>query len=166
MANEMTWVNHSGVLTNNKLNQFFQRSAQPLFKFRQFTDVKEAFGKARGQSVNWLKVANVSTLGGNLLETNTMHETTQALTWGTLTVAEVGNSIPYTFKAEALSEFDVKEIVRGGLLDDAAMVKLREGIMKLNYVLSELLQLLILLLLMVLLLLLILLFSTLVMSVK
>jgi len=118
----MNWVNHSGVLTNNKLNQFFQRSAQPLFKFRQFVDVKEAFGKSRGQSVNWLKVANVGTMGGNLTETNTMHETTQALTWGTLTVAEVGNSIPFTFKAEALSEFDIQEIVRGGMLDDAAKV--------------------------------------------
>ena len=122
MANEMLWANHSGVLTNNKLNQFFQRSAQPLFKFRQFVDVKEAFGKQRGQSVNWLKVANVGTMGGNLTETNTMHETTQALTWGTLTVAEVGNSIPFTFKAEALSEFDIQEIVRGGMLDDAAKV--------------------------------------------
>jgi len=122
MANEMLWANHSGVLTNNKLNQFFQRSAQPLFKFRQFVDVKEAFGKQRGQSVNWLKVANVATIGGNLTETNTMHETTQALTWGTLTVNEVGNSIPFSFKSEALSEFDVKEIVRGGLLDDAAKV--------------------------------------------
>lgn len=49
-----------------------------------------------------------------------MHETTQALSWGTLTVNEYGNSIPFSFAVDALSEFDVREIIRGGLLDDAA----------------------------------------------
>ena len=121
----MTWAEQSGYLTNNKLNRDFQKQAQPLQRFRQFVDVKEAFGKQHGQTVNWLKVANVGTLGGVILETNTMNETTQSLSWGTLTVNEYGDSIPLTFKLETLSEFDVKEIIRAGLLDDA--VKVMDG---------------------------------------
>lgn len=86
----MLWSTQSGYLTNNKLNLDFQRAAQPLMKFRQFTQFKEAFGKQKGQSVNWLKVANAGSYGGVLTETNTMHEATLALSWGTLTVGEYG----------------------------------------------------------------------------
>jgi N4-gp56 family major capsid protein len=119
MAGEMLWTTQSGYLTNNKLNKMFQKSAQPLTRFRQFVKFKEAFGKHQGESVNWLKVANVSTVGGTVAETSTMPESKQTLSWGTLTVGEYGNSIPYTFKLEALSEFDVMDIIKGGLLDDA-----------------------------------------------
>lgn len=94
-------------------------------KFRQFVSLKEAFGKHSGESVNWLKVANIDDYGGDLTEGNTMHETKQGLTWGTLSVGEMGNSIPFTLKIEALSEFDIQEILKGGLLDDN--VKCIEG---------------------------------------
>ena len=128
MAGELTWATQSGFLTNNKLNKTIQRVAQPLFRFRQFVSIKESFGKQQGQTVNWLKVANVGTYGGRLTETNTMHETSQALTWGTLTVNEYGNSIPFTFKISALSEFDIEEIARKGLLDD--QVKVMDGMVE------------------------------------
>jgi N4-gp56 family major capsid protein len=121
----MDWVTQSGYLSNNKLNLDFQKAAQPLLRFRQFVNFKESFGKQQGQTVNWLKVANVGTVGGDVAETNTMNETTQSLGWGTLTVGEMGNSIPFSFKIESLSEFDIKEIIRGGLLDDA--VKCLDG---------------------------------------
>lgn len=122
MAYEHLWATQSGYLTNGQLNKKFQKAAQPLTKFRQFCAVKEAFGKHKGESVNWLKVANVGTYGGSLTETQTMHETTQQLSWGTVSVNEYGNAIPFTFKVEALSEFDIEEIIREGLLDDFAKV--------------------------------------------
>jgi N4-gp56 family major capsid protein len=131
MAGEMQWNQQSGYLTNNKLTKEFQRQAQPLLKFRQFVALKQAFGRHQGESVNWLKVANLTDYGGKLTETNTMHVTKQALTWGTLTVDEYGNSIPFTFKVEALSEFDVMEIMKGGLLDDA--VKCIDGEIERQY---------------------------------
>jgi len=122
MANEMLWTTQSGYLTNTKLNKVFQREAQPLLKFRQFTSMKNALGKNQGETVNWLRVSNVSNHGKKIAETSTMPETNQPLTWGTLTVDEYGNSIPFTFKIETLSEFDIKSIVREGLLDDAVKV--------------------------------------------
>ena len=124
----MQWSTQSGYLTNDKLNKFFQKAAQPLSRFRQFVDVKEAFGTGQGENVNWLKVANVGTIGGSLVETNTMHETTQSLSLGTLTVNEYGNSLPFTFKLESLSEFDMQTIIRGGLLDD--QVKVIDGVVE------------------------------------
>lgn len=125
MAYEMTWSVQSGFLTNEQLNKSFQRAAQPLFKLRQFVKFKSAFGLHKGQTENWLKVSNASDYGGKLTETSTMHETTQPLAWGDVTVNEYGLSIPLTFKIQALSEFDVKTIVRESLLDD--MVKVVEG---------------------------------------
>lgn len=115
----MVWTTQSGFLSNGKLSKDFQKSAQPLLRFRQFVSLKDALGKKEGESYNWLRVANVGTYGGKLTETNTMHETTQALTLGTMTVTEYGNSLPFTLKLETLSEFEMKDIIRGGLLDDA-----------------------------------------------
>jgi len=44
MSGEMLWTTQSGYLTNNKLNKMFQKSAQPLTRFRQFVKFKESFG--------------------------------------------------------------------------------------------------------------------------
>lgn len=122
MANEMQWNVHSGVLTNNVLNKMFREAAQPIQRFRQFVSLKEAFGKNVGESVNWLKVANLSDFGGIVQETNTMPETNQPLEWGTLTVNEYGNSVPFTFKVETLSEFQIMQFLRKGLLNDQTKV--------------------------------------------
>jgi hypothetical protein len=117
-----TWIDQGGYLSNVELNKKFQMAAQPLMRFRQFCESKSILGKSSGESVNWLKVSNVGTYGGSLVETNTMIETTQTKAWGTLTVNEYGNSIPFTFKVTTLSKFDLERIVRQGLLDDCAKV--------------------------------------------
>ena len=131
MANEMLWTTQSGYLSNNELSMEFARVAQPRFRFRQFNETKMAFGKHSGQSVNWLKVSNLGTYGGLLTETQTMHEATQPLAWGTMSVNEYGLSVPFTFKVEALSKFDVMEIMKGSLLDDK--VKVIEGVIEREY---------------------------------
>lgn len=131
MANEMLWTTHSGVLTNVKLNKIYRRVAQPMMKFRQFVDIKEAFGKHAGEQYNWNKVSNIGTYGGYLTETNTMHEANQAMSWGTGSVTEAGNSIPFTLKAEALSQFDINEILRSGLVDD--MTKCMDGLVEIQF---------------------------------
>ncbi|MCR4286874.1 MAG: hypothetical protein NUW09_02545 [Deltaproteobacteria bacterium] len=116
---QMIWSTQSGYLTNGKLNKEFQEQSQPLQRFRQFTSIKNALGKNSGQTVNWLQVSNVANYGGIVAETNTAHETNLTLTWGTLTVNEYINSIPFTFAIETLSEFDIKEIIKTSLLHDS-----------------------------------------------
>lgn len=121
----MNWTTNSGYLSNGELNKKVQMAAQPLMKFRAFCSLKEDFGKQKGETINWLRAANVSTMGGKLVETNTMHEASQDLTWGTLSVSEYGNSIPFPYKLEALSMWDIEQIIREGLLND--MVKCIDG---------------------------------------
>lgn len=114
------WIDQSSVLSNTELSKEFVTVAQPLLKFRQFCDFKQDYGKRKGESINWMKVANLGTYGGVLAETNTMHESSQSFSWGTLTVNEYGNSVPLTGKVQDLSKFELKKILREGLADDYA----------------------------------------------
>lgn len=122
MAYEMNWSSQSGYLTNTKLNLQFQKVAQPLTKFRQFHQIKEAFGKNKGESVNWDKVYNLNTYGRQILETEVMPETNLQLALGTVSVTEYGMAVPFTGKVRDLSQLDVERIVRGALLDDNVKV--------------------------------------------
>jgi N4-gp56 family major capsid protein len=131
MANEMLWTTQSGVLANTRLDKIYRRVAQPLQRFRQFVDIKSAHGKSAGEMWNWNKVDNIGTYGGILQETNTMHEANQLMLWGTGTVREYGNSIPFTLKAETLSMFDINEILRTGLVDD--MSKVMDGLVEIEF---------------------------------
>jgi N4-gp56 family major capsid protein len=127
------WATNSvgGFLANTVLDQYLHYSAQPLVRFRQFTELKRALGKHAGATFNWNKIANVDSYGGELTETNTVHKAEQTISTGSLTITEYGNSIPYTFKLETLSEFDVKEMIRKGLLDDFR--KCMDGLVELEF---------------------------------
>jgi len=95
---------------------------QPMTKFRQFADVKDASqqGKSKGETFTWDVVKDVSRQGRTLTETNTMAETNFTITQGTLTITEAGQAVPYSGKLEALSKFDVKAPVMKALKNDAA----------------------------------------------
>ena len=116
------WTNDSGVHYSAKLSKFLRYSAQPLLRFRQFTEAKDAFGKEPGDTFNFDKVANVSTIGGTLVETNTMNKSNQSITKGTLTITEYGNSLEFTFKIDKLSQFELQNIISKGLRDDMVKV--------------------------------------------
>jgi N4-gp56 family major capsid protein len=79
-------------------------------------------GKKKGDTFTWDVVSNIATQGGALTETNTMPESNFTITQGTLTITEYGNSIPYSGKLEALSQFAVREPVMKALKNDAVKV--------------------------------------------
>lgn len=87
----------------------------------QFADVRDASqqGQKHGDTFTWDVVGNVVTSGGTVVETNTMPETNFTITQGTLTVVEYGNSVPYSGKLDALSQWDVKRPVMQALKNDA-----------------------------------------------
>lgn len=116
------WATDSlgGYLYANQLTDQLRETVQPMIKFRQFCDVKNAAGKGKGQTFTWDVIKNVQTQGGTLVETNTMPETNFTIVQGTLTVNEYGNSIPYSGKLEALSQFAVRKPVMSALKNDAA----------------------------------------------
>ena len=117
------WATDSlgGYMYSMTLSQKLRMAVQPLVKFRQFCDVKDATqqGKSKGDIFHWNVYSDVSTQGTTLTETNTMPETNFVITQGTLTITEGGNSVPYSGKLDDLSEHPVKQIINKVLKNDA-----------------------------------------------
>lgn len=117
------WATNSlgGYFYSLNLSEELRETLQPLTKFRQFADVRDASqqGQKHGDTFTWDVVGNVVTSGGTVVETNTMPETNFTITQGTLTVVEYGNSVPYSGKLDALSQWDVKKPVMQALKNDA-----------------------------------------------
>lgn len=111
-----------GYLANPKLSKQIRHAAQPLCKFRQFTRPEPGFGKNKSDTIEFDRIFNVTNAGGVISELKRMPETDMKISKGSLTVNEYGNSVPYTGKLEALSEFSVDNIWTVGLRDDMATV--------------------------------------------
>jgi N4-gp56 family major capsid protein len=118
-----TWspVGSGGYLANPKLSRQIRHAAAPTMKFAQFTRPEPGFGKNKSDTIYFDRVAKVATNGGTISELAQMPETSVAITQGSVVVNEYGNSIPYTGKLEALSEFSVDNIWTKALRDDQAL---------------------------------------------
>lgn len=117
------WLTNTlgGYMWSPNLSKVLRMALQPLVKFRQFADIKDAAvqGKGKGQEYHWNVYSNVATQGTTLTETSTMAETNFTITQGTMTITEYGNSVPYTGKLDDLSEQPVREIIQKVLKNDA-----------------------------------------------
>lgn len=125
MSSQLWAVNTlGGYFYSLNLSDELRQALQPMVKFRQFCDVKDASqqGKKKGDTFTWDVVSNVATRGNSLTETNTMPETNFTITQGTLTITEYGNSVPYSGKLEDLGKFSVKDTVMKALKNDASKV--------------------------------------------
>ena len=122
MAGQL-WVTNSlgGYMYSDNLSQVLRHAVQPLVKFRQFADVKDAAvqGKGKGETFHWNVYSDIATQGTTLVETTTMPESNFTITQGTMTITEYGNSVPYTGKLDDLSEHPVKEVINKVLKNDA-----------------------------------------------
>lgn len=116
------WATNSlgGFFYSLNLSDELRTALQPMSRFRQFCDAKDAGGKQKGNTFTWDIVQNVATAGGTLVETATMPETNFTISQATLTITEYGNSVPYSGKLEALSKFETRKPVMTALKNDAA----------------------------------------------
>ena len=122
MAGQVWAVNSlGGFMYSRQLSNVLRMAVQPLVKFRQFCDVRDASqqGKKKGDIFTWDVFSDVATAGGVLSETNTMPESNFTIIQGTLTVTELGNSVPYSGKLDNLSKFPVMELIQKVLKNDA-----------------------------------------------
>ena len=110
-----------GFMYADNLSAKLRMAVQPMVKFRQFCDIKDAAhqGLHKGQTFHWDVYSDVSAQGTTLTETNTMPETNFTITQGTMTITEFGQAVPYTGKLEALAEHKVTEIINKVLKNDA-----------------------------------------------
>ena len=120
-------------LLSNKLRM----AVQPLTRFRQFCDVKEALGYHKGDLFHWNVYSDVKAQGGTLQEDQLMPETNFDVTQGTLQITELGNSVPFTGKLDDLSVHPVNEIIHKVLkndcrkaLDDAAYTEFDKTVLQ------------------------------------
>ena len=122
MAGQL-WVTNTlgGYMYSENLSKVLRHAVQPLCKFRQFADVKDAAvqGKGKGDTFHWNVYSDIATQGTVLVETSTMPESNFTITQGTMTIAEYGNSVPYTGKLDDLSSQPVKEVINKVLKNDA-----------------------------------------------
>jgi len=122
MAGQVWAVNSlGGYMYSRQLSNVLRMAVQPLVKFRQFADVRDASqqGRKKGDVYTWDVFSDVSAAGGVLTETNTMPETNFTIVQGTLTITEAGNSVPFSGKLDNLSKFPVIELVQKVLKNDA-----------------------------------------------
>ena len=85
-----------GYMGSDRLSNKLRMAVQPLTRFRQFCDLKEALGKHKGDYFHWNVYSDVETQGGQLAEADAMPETNYTVTQGTLTVTEYGKLIAAT----------------------------------------------------------------------
>ena len=87
MAGQVWSVNTSGgYMYALNLSRQLRMAVQPIVKFRQFCDVKDAAhqGLHRGDTFHWNVFSDVSTQGATLTETNTVPETSFTIAQGTM----------------------------------------------------------------------------------
>ncbi len=120
MAGQL-WVTNSlgGFMSSKNLSKVLRKAVQPLCKYRQFCDAKEAVGLHKGQIFTWNVYSDLAQAGTTLVETSTMPKTNFTITQGTMTMLEYGNSVDYSGILDNLSEQPVKEIIKNALQDDA-----------------------------------------------
>ena len=111
-----------GFMWSPNLSRKLRTALQPMVRFRQFCDAKEAFGLGIGDTFHWNIYSDVQTAGGALVESQTMPETNFTITQAAAVVTEYGNSVPFTKKLDDLSEQPVTEIIHKVLKNDARKV--------------------------------------------
>jgi len=94
---------------------------KPLTRFQNFCDAKDASKKGlhKGEEFRWNIFSKVATAGGTLNESVPVPETNFTISRGSLTVEQMGNSIPWTGLLDNMSEQPVKDVIGQVLKDDA-----------------------------------------------
>ena len=110
-----------GFMYSDQLSNELRMSLQPVLRFRQFADVKDAThqGLHKGNTFRWNIYSDVATQGAALTEGSAMPETNYTIAQESMTITEMGNSVPYTGKLDNLSLHPVREVVRKVLKNDA-----------------------------------------------
>ena len=122
MAGQLFSVNSlGGYLASFNLSKELRMGVQATSKFRQFADVKDAFGKVQkaGQTFTWDAVPMMTRASRALTETNTIGQGNMTVLQATLTMNERGHSVPYTELLESLAMTSVRQPIMKVLKYDA-----------------------------------------------
>jgi N4-gp56 family major capsid protein len=122
MAGQVFAVNSlGGFYAAFNLSKELRQGVQATSKFRQFADVRDAWGKVQrtGQTFTWDAYPMASRANRALTETSTIPQGSQTVYQGTLTMSERGFSVPYTEFLESMAQFSVRQPIMKVLKYDA-----------------------------------------------
>jgi len=125
MAAGQLWSVNSlgGFFYSLNLSKELRMGVRATSKFRQFCDVRDAWGSVTrsGQTFTWDTVPMMPRGSRLLTETNTIPQGQHTILQGTLTMNERGYSVPYTELLEKLSQFSVRQPIMKVLKYDASV---------------------------------------------
>ena len=100
------WQTNSlgGFMWSPNLSRKLRTALQPMVRYRQFCDAREAFGLGKGETFNWNVYLDVVDQGGSLNELQVMPETNFTIVQASLTITEFVQQTP----ADALAEIKAK----------------------------------------------------------
>lgn len=103
------------------LSKELRQGVQATSKFRQFADVRDAWGKVQrsGQTFTWDAYPMASRANRALTETSTIPQGSHTVYQGTLTMSERGFSVPYSEFLESMAQFSVRQPIMKVLKYDA-----------------------------------------------
>lgn len=122
MAGQLFVTNSLGGFYSAKnLSKELRMGVKATAKFRQFADVRDAWGKVTraGQTFTWDVVPMMTRANRALTETNTIPQGNHSIVQGTLTMSERGFSVPFTEVLESLAEVSVRQPIMKVLKYDA-----------------------------------------------
>jgi hypothetical protein len=122
MAGQLFVTNSlGGFYASFNLSKELRQAVAATNKFRQFADVRDAFGKVTrtGQTFTWDTVPMMNRGNRQLTETNTVPQGSHTVLQGTLTMYERGFSVPYTDFLESLAMVSVRQPIMKVLKYDA-----------------------------------------------
>jgi len=110
-----------GYMYSDELSDVLRMKLQPMVRFRQHCDAKDATQKGlnKGDKFYWDVYSDVANQGGDLDENEEMPETKYTVSQASLTIGEQGNSVPYSKKLDNFSAHPVKEVINKVLKNDA-----------------------------------------------
>ncbi|HEX4715510.1 MAG TPA: hypothetical protein VH164_11340, partial [Ktedonobacteraceae bacterium] len=83
----------------------------------------EGFGKKQGENVTLTRISNIAEpTSANLVEGERIPEDTFVVTTTSITVKEIGRSVPFTSFAQDLSFFDIENPIQNKLIDQMRLV--------------------------------------------
>lgn len=124
MAGQLFVTNSlGGFYASFNLSRELRQGVQATSKFRQFCDIRDAFGKVTrtGQTFTWDTVPMMTRASRALVETNTIPQGNHTVLQGTLTMNERGFSVPYTELLESLAMISVRQPIMKVLKYDASV---------------------------------------------
>lgn len=110
-----------GYLYQDELSDVLRTTLQPMCKFRQFSEPREADKPLhKGEAFYWNVAGDITPDGTTEIgERQIMPEGDAVITQSSLTVKEMGWSVPHSFKLEALAKQDIVAMIERQLSDHA-----------------------------------------------